>query len=340
MTGAAPIANPDALLELRAVSTARGAGRAATFWRSGRRGADAHSTATPALDRVDLTLTAGEVVGLLGESTAGGAMVGRVAVGLVAPCAGERFYDGERITDLRSAAARRARLALQMLLADAPGTLDPRQRIVDVVGEAPVAQRLIGRRQQVEYVGLMLNRVGVDPLLMRHRPHEFSAGQRARIGIARAIAVRPRVLVANEVLAPLEITERAQVLNLLADLRLALELTCLVVSRDVATVRHAAQRTVVMYLGRVIERAGTAELLARPNHPYTKALLAHDGNVVPGRRVWATHIGEAPSPLHPPRGCHYHPRCPVALPRCREVAPALVTIAPGHDAACHLNDRA
>lgn len=291
-----------------------------------------------AVDSVDLVVQQGEVVGLVGESGCGKSTLGRLAVGLLAPSGGERYWQGARITDVRGPAARRAQLALQMIFQDPYASLNPRMRVTQIVGEAPVAHGLIGRHQQVEYVGLMLNRVGLDPTLMRRYPHQFSGGQRARIGIARALAVRPRFLVCDESVAALDVSIQAQVLNLFIELRTAFELTYLFISHDLGVVRFICDRVVVMYLGRVVESAAAAELFARPNHPYTKALLAEVGRVVPGKRAFVPIKGEIPSPLDPPRGCHFHPRCPFAMERCREVAPALVDVAPGHRSACHLND--
>ena len=186
----------------------------------------------------------------------------------------------------------------------------------------------------------MLNRVGLDPTLMRRYPHQFSGGQRARIGIARALAVKPEFLVCDESVAALDVSIQAQVLNLFIELRGALNLTYLFISHDLGVVRFISDRVVVMYLGRVVESAPSAELFAHPNHPYTQALLAEVGKVTPGKRTFVPIKGEIPSPLDPPRGCHFHPRCPHAMDRCREAAPPLVEIAPGHTSACYLNDTA
>lgn len=334
------VANPDALVELRAVSKRfvkplDAAARVANLL-----GAGAREEVVHAVDCVDLAVMPGEVTGLVGESGCGKSTVGRLAVGLLAPTEGERFFCGARITDPRAPAARRAQLALQMIFQDPHASLNPRMRVLDIVGEAPVAHGAIRRHQQVEYVGLMLNRVGLDPTLMRRYPHQFSGGQRARIGIARAVAVRPRFLVCDESVAALDVSIQAQVLNLFMELRAALELTYLFISHDLGVVRFISDRVVVMYLGRVVESAEATELFARPAHPYTRALLSQVGRVVPGKRAYVPIEGEIPSPLDPPRGCHFHPRCPSAMPRCREAAPTLGEVAPRHFAACHLNDGA
>ena len=225
-----------------------------------------------------------------------------------------------------------------MIFQDPYASLNPRMRVVDIVGEAPVVHGIVAPHQKVEYVGLQLNRVGLDPTLMRRFPHQFSGGQRARIGIARALAVRPEFLVCDESVAALDVSIQAQVLNLFMDLRSALDLTYLFISHDLGVVQHLSDRVLVMYLGRVVESGPTLDLFARPSHPYTQALLAEIGKVEPGKRAFVPVRGEIPSPLDPPSGCHFHPRCPHAMPRCREAAPPLVELAPGRMAACWLNE--
>jgi peptide/nickel transport system ATP-binding protein len=293
-----------------------------------------------AVDRVDLAIAVGEVVGLVGESGCGKSTLGRLAVGLLPLSAGERYWRGERCNGEGGSAERERerQLKLQMIFQDPYASLNPRLRVVDSVGEAPVVHGLIGTRQQIEYVGLQLNRVGLDPTLMRRFPHQFSGGQRARIGIARALAVKPEFLVCDEPVAALDVSIQAQVLNLFMDLRAALNLTYLFISHDLGVVRHISDRVVIMYLGRVVESGPTRELFASPNHPYTRALLAEVGRIEPKKRTFLPVKGEIPSPLAPPSGCHFHPRCPYAMPRCKEIAPALVEIAPGRWSACYLND--
>ncbi len=301
-------------------------------------GAGMREQVVSAVDRVDLAIEAREIVGLVGESGCGKSTLGRLVVGLLPSSEGERLWQGKSVDGLGPAAARAQQLKMQMIFQDPYASLNPRMRVLDIVGEAPVVHGLVAPRQKVEYVGLQLNRVGLDPTLMRRFPHQFSGGQRARIGIARAIAVNPEFLVCDESVAALDVSIRAQVLNLFMDLQSALGLTYLFISHDLGVVRHISDRVAIMYLGRIVESGASAEVFAAPNHPYTKALLAEVGTVEPGKKRYAPIKGEIASPLAPPPGCHFHPRCPYAMARCSEAAPPLEEIAPGHQSACYLND--
>lgn len=303
-------------------------------------GAGVREEVVHAVDRVDLAIMPGEVVGLVGESGCGKSTLGRLAVGLMPLSEGQRFFRGRSLADARSAEARTVQLKMQMIFQDPYAALNPRMRVVDLVGEAPVAHGIIRRRQLTEYVGLQLNRVGLDPTLMRRFPHQFSGGQRARIGIARALSVKPEFLVCDESVAALDVSIQAQVLNLFMDLRQSLGLTYLFISHDLGVVQHLSDRVVIMYLGRVVESGPTRELFAHPNHPYTQALLTEVGRLEARKRVYIPIKGEIPSPLEPPPGCHFHPRCPQVMPRCREAAPPLVEVAPGRRSACWLNEAA
>jgi peptide/nickel transport system ATP-binding protein len=290
------------------------------------------------LDSVHLAIASGEVVGLVGESGCGKSTLGRIVARILQPTEGERFWKGRPYQDYEANAQRAERLAVQMIFQDPYASLNPRMRIADIVGEAPVVHGLIKAGEREAYVADILQRVGMDASLMRRFPHQFSGGQRSRIGIARALAVKPRFLVCDEAVAALDVSIQAQVLNLFIRLREELALTYLFISHDLGVIRHVSDRVVVMYLGRVVESASTAEIYAHPNHPYTEALIAEVPRVDALRRRYVPIRGEIPSPLAPPPGCHFHPRCPKAFARCREEVPRLREVAAGHLSACHLND--
>jgi peptide/nickel transport system ATP-binding protein len=292
-----------------------------------------------AVDHVDLTLAKGEVVGLVGESGCGKSTLGRMIAGLLPATEGQVLFKGRDRATLDDDAAHKARLAVQMIFQDPYASLNPRARVEAIVGEAPLVHGLTTRANMPGYVDGMLKRVGLDPEFKRRYPHQFSGGQRSRIGIARALAVQPEFLVCDEAIAALDVSIQAQVINLFMDLRRDLDLTYLFISHDLGVVQHIADRVVIMYLGRVVEMAPTEELIsAGPNHPYARALLAEVPRLGREKRKFQPVKGEIPSPLDPPPGCHFHPRCPNATERCRIEVPRLREIAPGRYSACHLND--
>ncbi|HQR56651.1 MAG TPA: ABC transporter ATP-binding protein [Burkholderiaceae bacterium] len=286
-----------------------------------------------AVERVSFEVAEREVVGLVGESGCGKSTLGRLACGLHAPTEGTVRYRGQPVTTEPG-----VRRPIQMIFQDPFASLNPRMRVTDIVGEAPRVHGLVAPSEVADYVADVLQRVGLDATFARRYPHQFSGGQRARIGIARALAVKPEFLVCDEAVAALDVSIQAQVLNLFMDLRDRYDLTYLFISHDLGVVRHLSDRVVVMYLGRIVETAATEELFARPNHPYTQALLFEVPRLDRKRRTFVPIKGEIPSPLAPPSGCHFHPRCPRAMPRCSVEAPALREIAPGRLSACHLND--
>ena len=301
-------------------------------------GANLREEVVHAVDHVDLAIAEGEVVGLVGESGCGKSTLGRLAVGLHLPTEGERLWRGESLAALKGDARRAAQLKIQMIFQDPYASLNPRLRVTDIVGEAPVVHGMINAREQGDYVASLLGKVGLDPGMARRFPHQFSGGQRARIGIARALAVKPEFIVCDEAVAALDVSIQAQVLNLFMQLRAELNLTYLFISHDLGVVRHLSDRVVIMYLGRVVESAPTDAVYADPNHPYTHALLSEVPDLSKRGRSYVPIKGEIPSPLNPPSGCHFHPRCPQAGPRCSRDVPALKTIGEGRLSACHLND--
>jgi peptide/nickel transport system ATP-binding protein len=305
---------------------------------SRRLGSPPRQETVRAVDRVSMTIRPGEVIGLVGESGCGKSTLGRMVAGILPPTEGQILFKGRDISTLSGREAKQAKLTVQMIFQDPYASLNPRLRVADIVGEAPLSHGLVTRANFETYVDDQLRRAGLDPSFKRRYPHQFSGGQRQRIGIARALAVQPEFLVADEAVAALDVSIQAQILNLFMDLRRDLDLTYLFISHDLGVVEHLSDRVLIMYLGRIVESAPAEEVFTHPNHPYTQALLAEVPRIEARKRRFTAIQGELPSPMAPPTGCHFHPRCPHAMPRCAEQIPALREIAPGHHSACHLND--
>lgn len=286
-----------------------------------------------ALDGIDLEIATGEFVGLVGESGSGKSTLGRIVAGLLSPSAGDVRIFGRVPQGDRS-----VHRDVQLIFQDPQASLNPRMRVAEAIGEAPLVHKLASRAELDDYICTQMRRAGLDPAFRQRFPHQFSGGQRQRISIARALAMQPRFLVCDESVASLDVSIQAQILNLFLQLRRELDLTYLFISHDLRVVQHIADRVVIMYLGRIVEDAPAREFFANPNHPYTRGLLAEIPDLRQRRRVYAPVKGEIPSPAAPPPGCHFHPRCPLAFDRCRIERPPLIEIAPGHRSACHLND--
>jgi len=305
-----------------------------------RLGSDIADETVHAVDGFSLSVTKGEVVGLVGESGCGKSTLGRVVAGIHPATEGQIFFEGEDVATMSAASRREATLAIQMIFQDPFASLNPRMLVENIIGEAPRYHGMTTSAGMSDYVDEVMTKVGLDPSLKKRYPHQFSGGQRQRIGIARALAVKPKFLVCDEAIAALDVSIQAQVINLFMDLREEFDLTYLFISHDLSVVEHIADRVVIMYLGRIVENAATEEIFARPNHPYTQALLAEAPRLDQRKRDFAPIKGEIPSPLHPPGGCHFHPRCPHAMPRCAVDIPRFSTVGAGHESACHLNEPA
>ncbi|UPY39134.1 oligopeptide/dipeptide ABC transporter ATP-binding protein [Sediminicoccus sp. KRV36] len=293
-------------------------------------GAGTDRRALQAVTDVSLAIQKGETLGLVGESGCGKSTLGRMLAGIMAPSSGRVLLDGA--SPMRG--GHKITTRIQTVFQDPFASLNPRRRIGDSIAEGPIAHGLVSRAASGALVSDWLARVGLDPAFAQRFPHQFSGGQRQRVAIARALAMQPDLLICDEPVASLDVSIQAQILNLFLDLRRDLGLTCLFISHDLGVVRHVSDRVAIMYLGRIVESGTAARIYAAPGHPYTRALL--DSSPKLGQAAALKPIaGELPSPLAPPPGCAFHPRCPIATELCRRERPVLAARADGGLLACH-----
>ncbi len=291
-----------------------------------------------AVDDVSFVIRRGETLGLVGESGCGKTTIGRCILQLYRPTAGEILFEGRDITKLVGGELRGLRRQMQIIFQDPYSSLDPRQNCGSIVGEPLIVHKLVkSRREYRDQVAELLSVVGLNPQMASRFPHEFSGGQRQRIGVARALAVRPSLIVCDEPVSALDVSIQAQVINLLEELQEQFTLTYLFIAHDLAVVRHLSDRIAVMYLGHIVELTDRVELYENPLHPYTKALLSAvpiPDPVIEATRERIILTGDVPSPLHPPSGCVFHTRCPIAIDECPNRVPELRNVGTDHWVAC------
>jgi len=309
------------------------------YFRGPSRGIGRGHAELRAVDGVSLEVMRGETLGLVGESGCGKSTLGRLLLRLYEPTSGRIYFEGQDITELSQSALRPFRRKMQIIFQDPYSSLNPRMTVRAALAEALRVHGIVrSGLEEEQRIAALLERVGLRPEQMRRYPHEFSGGQRQRIGIARALAVSPSFIVADEPVSALDVSIQAQIVNLLSDLQVELGLSFLFIAHDLHVVEHVSRRVAVMYLGRIVELARSEQIYSSPRHPYTEALLSAAPEPGPGARKRRLLLeGDVPSPLDPPSGCAFHPRCPISEKGlCDREVPALRSLAEGHAAACHL----
>lgn len=290
-----------------------------------------------AVDDVSFTVSAGETVGLVGESGCGKTTAGRTIIRLLEPTAGLVKFNGVDIMELEGEALKRMRRQMQIIFQDPYSSLNPRKTVLEIVGEALEVHGIARGREKENLVASLIEKVGLSARYINRYPHEFSGGQRQRIGVARAIAVNPSLIICDEPVSALDVSIQAQVINLLIDLRDSMNLSYIFVAHDLSVVKHISDRIAVMYLGKIVEMASTGDLFVRPRHPYTEALLSAIPIADPTyRKQRIVLTGDVPSPINPPSGCYFHPRCPYCMERCRTEEPETRSVG-GHIYKCFLD---
>jgi oligopeptide/dipeptide ABC transporter ATP-binding protein len=299
-----------------------------------------HRPVLKAVDGVSLAIRRGETLALVGETGSGKTTFGRLLLGLYKPTSGDIRYRGSSILDQRGDAAKVVRRNIQGVFQDPYSSLNPTMTVGQSLSEVLKVHKVAGRNERPAMVAELLQTVGLQPAQAARRPQAFSGGERQRVGIARALAARPEVVIADEPLSALDVSIQAQVLNLLIALQQERGLTYLFVTHDLDVAKHISQRTAVLYLGRVVEYAPTEEIFAEPLHPYTQALVKAAPKLTKQRKTIKPALaGDIPNAIERPSGCHFHPRCPMAMPVCSELEPRLLQLSDNRTVACHLHDK-